>query len=802
MQDRRLRPRDSILTKSFIEQKTKNNKAYKKALRERISIGTSIETQGELLLWFLKMNICGKIIKNTVRVLVIIVLLLLLTLVLAYIFLRARIDLDRDRQLFELAKNSSVTHFYANASSGKGYEPLEIEATSFGAAKKIWYSKDDVSDYVKNGFIATEDREFYTHTGVNTRRTVGALFNYLFGTNDRYGASTITQQVVKNISGDNAPTPSRKAAEIIRALEIEKNYTKEEILELYLNIVPMSDNIVGVGVAADKYFDKEPDELTLAEAATIVGITNSPTRFDPRKHPDACTERRNKVLFSMLDMDFITKEEYEAAISEPLQVKAEKNDRRSWFVEAVIDDLTLDIAKKYKISNHAAELLLTKGGYNIYTTERVFVQKALEEFFENHENLPKEIEDGLNFAMCVCDSETGELVGIIGSAGEKRASELLNLATVPHPPGSCLKPLALYAPLIDEGRINWATVFDDVPTDFFKSADGYTEFPRNSPERYDGLITVKDALRLSKNTVAVRMYEMLGAERIFSDLTKDFRFDTITRRSEGKYGTVSDLAPSPLALGQLSYGVPLRTLTEAYTVFPSEGVVHASRSYLFVTDRSGNVVIENRECDSRVYKETTARLMNQLLMNVVADGTAKRITLKHEVDTAGKTGTSSDGRDKLFVGYTPYLTAGIWCGYPSSRDSVASSPHLEIWDNIMTSLHKAYDCDEHFSTEGLIYREYCRDSGDLPDAQCALDPRGGRIEYGYFTSDNLPTHYCERHKLLKYDPESDLIVDDTAESEGLVIIALPELPKRDFPKEITVTDDEYSYDRRKWHARS
>ena len=746
------------------------------------------------------MKSISKAIRYIIFSFLILVILLSLIFVIAYAVIRGRTDFERDAELFALSKNTSVTHFFADGGDGAEYVPVEIEATAFGGAKKVWYPIDEVSDYVKKGFVAIEDREFYTHNGVNFRRTFGAFLNYLFGGAKRYGASTITQQVVKNISGDNDPTPSRKASEIIRALEIEKRHGKDEILEMYMNVAPMSENIIGVGYASDRYFGKEPSELSLAESATIVGITNSPTRFDPVRHPEACIERRRQVLLAMREMGFITEEERLEADTEALEILPSTNDERSWFVETVIEDVVSDLAKERSVSDAAARLILMKGGYNVYMTERESVQTALEEIFENPANFPAEIADGLEFSMCICDSKTGDLLGIVGSAGKKRGSGLLNHATVPHPPGSCLKPIALYAPLINKGRISWASVLDDTPVSFTQKDGEYIEYPRNSPERYDGLITVKDALRLSKNTVAVKLYDMLGGREIFNSLKNDFGFDTLVEHGESYSGTgtVSDIAPSPLALGQLSYGVPLRTLTEAYTVFPSEGVVHSPRSYLFVTDKEGNTVLAKEKTSKEVFSPLSSRIMNQLLMNVVADGTAKRITLKHEVDTAGKTGTSSDGRDRLFVGYTPYYTAGIWCGYPGSGESVGALEitHLDVWDRVMRELHSGIDCSEHFSVDGLVLREYCRDSGELPDAVCALDPRGDRIEYGYFSPDNIPTEYCTRHRQIAYDPTRGTYTDAQKPFSVPLPLALPVLPERDFPKEITVTDEEFSYQRK------
>lgn len=747
---------------------------------------------------FEEMKTVKRIVLFLIRSLVIIMFTLFVIGALACFFINARIDYEADEALFEAAKSTSVTHFYANASIDGSYAPIEMEATAFGAEKKVWCSADEISDFLKKGFVAIEDREFYTHPGVNFRRTAGAIYNYIFKKGERYGASTITQQVVKNISGDNEISASRKLYEIFRAVKIERNHSKDEILELYMNVVPMSENIAGVGFAADRYFGKEPSELTLAEAATIVGITNSPVRYDPRVNSEQCVKRRNTVLRAMLDMNYITEEEYTSACGEALVLSERESDSgySSWFLETVISELAADIAKKYHLSEAAARLKLIRGGYNIYTTENPDVQSLLEETFENTDALPKEVADGLDFAMCVCDSKSGCLLGIIGSCGKKRGNRLYNQAEAPHPPGSALKPLALYAPLLNEKKINWASVFDDVPVEFNKKGEEYVPFPRNSPAVYDGVITLKEALQKSKNTVAVRLFGMLGARKIFDSLKNDFGFDTLTERALGySGGTVSDLGVSPLALGQLSFGVSLRKLTEAYTVFPSEGMLPDGRSYLLVTDKNGATVIENPAASKRVFSPSCTRIMNQLLMNVVTDGTASSISLKDRVDTAGKTGTTSSSRDKLFVGYTPYFTAGIWCGYPTKNDSVtAISPtHLQVWDSVMNSVHNLVDCEEHFSVSGLVERSYCRDSGNIPDAVCSLDLRGERIAKGYFTPDNAPHELCTRHVLCKYNTETESIVPEDVDGENIISISLVKAPERNFPIDVSVTDEKYIF---------
>ena len=703
-----------------------------------------------------------------------------------------------DTELFEKSRKWNSTVFYANAAPySEEYIPVESELS--GSIKKAFYSLDEISPYLKDGFIAVEDRIFYKHSGVDLGRTLRAAVNYVCRTKKLYGASTITQQVIKNISGDSDVTLGRKFSEILRALRIEKRYSKDDIMEVYLNVIPMSENMYGVGIASRYYFGKEPSELTPAEAATLIGITNAPSAYNPYSNPEACKRKRDVVLSVMYSEGVINEGEYKSALLEELSVihKEQWEDRYdSWFVETVIDEASRDFAKEYGLSEAAARIMLLGGGYSVYTTMDESVQSALEDYFENEDNFSSEIKNGLNYAMTVVDSKTGNLLGIVGRVGKKQGNRLLNHATVPHTPASTLKPLGLYAPLIDEGKINWATVFDDVPVSFGESGGEYKEYPRNSPNVYDGLTTVKDAVRLSKNTVAVRLCELRTPERVFETLTDTFGFDTLVRSDKTADGrTLTDIATSPMALR----GVSLLKLTESYTVFPAEGVLRPARSYIAVLDSDGNTVLENKSEETRVFKTETARIMNFLLSGVTEDGTAGKITLKNTVDTAGKTGTSGNNKDKMFIGYTPYYTAGIWCGYESGGVSVASlSPsHLEIWDNIMKEIHEkrlaTESAPESFSDEGLIYLPYCKDSGAAYTDSCVYDPRGTRLEYGYFTADNRPRGECTRHIKCLYDTETKAIAHSGCPRENLITVSLINIPDRSFPKEIYVTDAEYVY---------
>lgn len=713
------------------------------------------------------------------------------------VFVYTNINFEADERLFENAAGYSSTTFYVNGAENKADDYLPIAIEISGNMRKIFYSTDEISDYLKDGAVAVEDKIFYEHGGIDIKRTLMAAANYLTRRQKVFGASTITQQVIKNISGDNQLSIRRKLEEIIRAIHIERKYTKEQILEVYLNVIPMSENIYGVGAASRAYFGKEPDDLLPEEAATLIGITNAPTAFNPYMHPEACLKKRNIILSVMHKDKVITDREYKRAIDSPLTVISRENrDDRvdSWFVETVIEDVTEDLATKYDISTAAARVMLLRGGYKIYTTMDQAVQTTLENYFENRDNFPSEIDVGLNYAMTVTDSETGYLVGIVGRVGKKSGNRLLNHALVPHIPASALKPLALYAPLIDEGKINWATVFDDAPVNFIENEGEYREYPKNSPGVYDGLMCVRDAICKSKNTVAVRLGNIRSPREIFNSLRDDFGFDTLIE----KEGGLTDIAIAPMALGQLCRGVPLRKLTEGYSVFPGEGEWRESNSYLYLIDNKGRVIINKEQGKKQILKPTTAGIMNQLLMTVTDEGTAREIGLKHLVNTAGKTGTSGGSKEKTFIGYTPYYTAGIWCGYDKPDTAVAnlSKSHIKIWDEVMTLIHE--DClregsIREFSTAGLYYLPYCKDSGRLYSDACIYDVRGSRKDYGYFTADNAPKEECDRHILCKYDCVTKGIADAECPPENQIDVSLIKVTNRAFPKEIYVTDAEFVY---------
>ncbi|MBP3591632.1 MAG: penicillin-binding protein [Clostridia bacterium] len=735
-------------------------------------------------------------------------LLLTFSILLAFVYARKNVNYETDELLFASVAEGSVIRLYADEDlTDSVYTPIEIEVIYPGESRKEWVSYREIPTSVIESFLAMEDRAFFKHKGVSLSRTAKAAVNYLLGSRGgSFGGSTITQQVVKNISGDSEYTVRRKLSEILRAYHMEQMHSKEEILEVYLNVLPMGENTVGIGLAAERYFGKTLSELSYDEIATLVGIANAPGRYNPHTAPEACREKRDHVLYAMRDNGVIDDAEYELLRARPLSVLTpvhEESEIYSWFSETVMEELREDLCREKGISRTAAEAMLAKGGFSVYTTMDIGVQKTMEQVLSDKSRLPKACEDGLETAMVIVDSKSGCLLGIVGRAGKKNGNYLLNHALTPHIPGSALKPLALYAPLIDAGRINAATVMDDVPLSFSKNGSTFREYPKNYPSVYSGLITVKDALRLSKNTVAVRLYEMLGAEKIYHSLTNQFGFDTVVRTAYAENGRrLTDLAAAPLALGQLSYGVSLRRLTEAYTAFPSEGLVHGAKSYHAVYNADGEIFLQKENKAKRVFSIEGARLMNQLLSEVVESGTAKSVSLSRIVDTAGKTGTSGEDRDRLFVGYTPYYTAGIWIGYEGSDRSIGtvSPTHLALWDTVMCALHEKRlslvpeDRVEGFSTVGLVTCSYCKDSGCACGHFCGMDLRGEREDRFYFLKKSLPVGVCTTHIPVYYDMEREGPATSETRIESLTIVSMLRIGGRDFPKPIFVSDQKYVYE--------
>ena len=746
-----------------------------------------------------------RFLRFTAGTLAVLACIFLLLVAATAVFAARNLDTEADEALFSAAGGSTLTRFYFDGADGEtvealpGYRAVEWEEESFSGAEKSLYTPlSEMPSYLPMAFVAIEDHRFYEHDGVDVLRTGKAVFNHLFRFSGRFGGSTITQQLIKNIGGESEISVKRKLKEMLRALSLEKRHSKNEILEAYLNIVPLSRNCIGVGAASEAYFGKKTQALSLAEAASLAAITRSPSAFDPTLHPQAHIKRRNLVLSRMLSLGYIGEEEYQAAVNTPLSLSPapwQNKKVSSWYAETVLNDVEKALTEE-GYSRSVAHALVMHGGLRIYTCMDKRVQGILEGYFTDRSHFSG-MGDGFSAAMTVIDPKTGNLLGIVGNRGEKTANRTLNHATdTLRAPGSVLKPVALYAPAIDAGLVNEATVFDDVPKDFSAA----TPWPHNSPARYDGLVNTKTALTYSKNTVAVELYRQLGPERIYHTLYNGLGISSLCRRGKSASGhPLTDLAPAPLALGQLTYGVNLREMTAAYLPL-SDGVMRNNRSFLLVLDRDGKALLKPDEGDTRIFRQTTASVMTHMLSAVVEDGTAKSLKLKNYLDTAGKTGTSGQNRDRWFIGYTPYYLAGIWCGYEEGKKAVTGTPQLKAWDEIMCLLHRDILKDpspvrSFVPAPGLRACRICRDSGLLCSEHCAHDPRGDRAMTVWLRADEIPTATCQRHVPVLYDSvEGGVVREEEAEGrEGLIYVSLLDIPWRDFPRQVIVGDAEYVY---------
>ena len=737
------------------------------------------------------------------------------------IYVSNYIDPTIDESLLVTGKSEQTTKIYYyefTDRTNRAGTAVELEDQRiYGAENSLWASYDEIPTYLREAFIAIEDKRFMSHKGVDWRRTAGAVLNFFLGFDDSsYGGSTITQQLIKNLTGNNEPTIQRKVQEILTALNLEKVKSKEEILELYLNIVPLSQNCVGVRAAANTYFGKELSELTLAECASLAAITKYPTKYDPMQNPENNLKRRDDILDQMQRQGKISEAEMEQALAEPLHLRENTDDDtavadsearlNSWYVDTVICDVRDDLMEKYGISSEIASNMINSGGLSIYTLMDPKVQSAMEEVYADEESFPENA-GGVpaQSAMAVVDPDTGDLLGVVGARGKKQGNLVLNYATqTQRAPGSSLKPLSVYGPALEEGIITYGSVYDDTPLWF----NGNTPYPKNLPDVYKGLTTINSAVERSVNTVAMKVLEDLTIDKSYDYLKNRLGFDYLVDYGEDGSGRgYTDKGLAALALGQLNFGVTVRDLAAAYTAFANDGIYSKCHSYLYVYDSAGNLLLSNDSDKGEVvFGESTAYIMTKMMQNVMNNGTGRSVTLRKTVDVAGKTGTAGNDYDRWFVGYTPYYIGAVWYGYsyPKSLSNLKSNPSNTLFDLVMTKLHEdvineAKDGGEALRTfeddrpAEVVEVTYCKDSGKLMTDACRLDPRGDRSETGYFTVSTAPHDYCDRHVVVDYDTTTNAYAHEYTRPENRKQVALIRETTRAFPVQIYVEDAQYVY---------
>lgn len=575
-----------------------------------------------------------------------------------------------------------------------------------GNENRLWVSIDKIPENLINAFIAIEDETFYDHSGVNWKRTLGAIGNWFFKFDEQqFGGSTITQQLIKNITSDNDRSATRKLREIVRALIIENRLSKTQILEAYLNTIALGNGICGVQVAANYYFNKDVSELDLTECATIAAITQNPSKYNPVTGLEANKTRRQTVLTKMTELGFISSQElldtYDVKISiDNTQKETFEDEVNNYFIDTLIEQVIEDLMEKYNCTEDIAAGMVYNGGLKIYATVNPKIQSEMEKVYTNvSKYFPYKGSDSqgekvhVQSAMTIMDY-SGNIVGIVGGAGEKTVNRGLNRAySAPRQPGSTMKPLGVYALAIEKDLINYTSKVVDEPLPHY-FADGKPG-PHEWYGYYKGTITIDYAIRKSANTIPVILLQDLGVDESYNFLTQKLGL---------KHLVEADKNPSSLALGGCQYGVTTTESAAAYAVFGNGGTYYEPKTYSKILRTNGDTVLERDEKGIRAVSEETATIMNRLLQGVVygSEGTGGSIaSFDRTMRAYAKTGTSSDSNDLWMVAGTPYYVGSVWYGFDRQQTIPATSSAAVIWRDIMKAVHKDLEPKEFTYSENV-----------------------------------------------------------------------------------------------------
>ena len=612
-------------------------------------------------------------------------------------------------------KQTSIIYVKNNSGEWVDYQRLH------GEENRILVEKDKFPKNLKNAFIAIEDERFLEHDGVDWKRTFFAMGNLVFKYySSNQGGSTITQQLIKNITDDRDNSGMRKIREIVRALYLETKMEKDDILAAYLNTIALANGLCGVQAAANYYFNKDVSDLSLVECASIAAITKHPVKYDPKNNPKDNKTRRNTVIAKMYELEMISKEEYDAAYNSDItldlgQNKSSDTNVNNYFVDALIEDAIKALAKEYNCTESIASTMLYSSGYKIYATVDTDIQQSMEKVFEDREKYFTRVSktgQKIQSAMTIMDY-SGHIVGMVGGVGEKTQSRSLNRATqTPQQPGSTMKPIGVYALALEKDKINYSTVIEDAPVENYYGLG--KSGPKNANGKYKGNVTVQYALETSINTIPVKILKEIGFESSYKFLTEKLHTKSLTE---------IDLNASSLALGGCQHGITTTESAAAYAIFGNQGKYYQPTTFYKIEDSEGNVVVEIKDEGEQVISADTATVMNRLLQNVVygANGTGTRVRNNYANGSRifGKTGTTSDYFDLWFVGGSPYYVGSIWYGYDenetlSSKDGTVR----DVWEIIMMDIHSGLKYKNFTFSKSVFTAEYCAVTGKKAGEGC------------------------------------------------------------------------------------
>ena len=614
-----------------------------------------------------------------------------------------------------IAKKSSESDFLSEQTSIV-YAADGSEISKLKKSRDSYYlTSDEIPFNVKAAIVSIEDKKFYEHKGVDNKAILRAFLAMVKNGEATQGGSTITQQLARNIYLSMEKTWQRKVEEIYLAKALEKKYSKDQILEFYLNNIYFANGYYGIEAASQGYFSKPASRLSLSETAFLLAIPNNPSYYDPLTAKDHTIERRDRILESMLKDQIISQASYHMALAEQITLHPSTSSKNVYvetyayycatralmemrgFVFRYARSMTEETREEYEQAYYdmydVCQRDLYTGGYRVYTTLDLQIQNELQACVDrglaDFEEVNEEGVYALQSSGCCIDNDNGFVVAIVGGRSQPLPGYTLNRAYQSfRQPGSSIKPLIVYTPAIERGYMPDSVVVDQ------KTEDG----PSNSGDGYAGAISLRDAVAYSKNTVAHQLFMEMTPE-ICLDYLDDLEFTHI--RS-------SDVRPAA-ALGGFTNGASAVEMTSAFATLENDGIFRTPTCILRIEDADGNVLYAPDRTGKPVYKENAARIMTDLLTSVMDYGTGRKISLE-EMPSAGKTGTTNDNKDGWFVGYTRYYTTGIWVGYdlPRTMEDLQGATYPgRIWQDFMQNLHTG-----KAPLEFLPYSDYTNTEGE------------------------------------------------------------------------------------------
>ena len=595
----------------------------------------------------------------------------------------------------EIVKNSTLSDIQGQR-VGTIYDSEGGIIAELKNERNIRYlTSEEIPQTVKDAFVSIEDKRFYQHNGVDFLALTRAVTKLIKKDEITQGGSTITQQLARNVFLTHEKSWQRKVKEMFIAWELEDRYSKDEILEFYVNNIFYANNCYGIEAASQKYFGKSVSQCSISETAFLCAIPNSPSRFDPLDNKENTLQRRDVILEAMYGNDKISKEEYEAALAEEISVDSysvtyEQSWAKAYAIHCVVEEMMAedgfvfeydfelvtdkeDYEERYDAAFAECREELYLSGYRIYTSinpqHQSALQNAIDEKLAEYNTKNTNGSYALQCAATCIDNETGLVTAIIGGRSQEDVSYDYNRAYLSsRPPGSAIKPLVVYTPLLERGYTADSVVSDK------KSADG----PKNSNGQYAGSISLRKAVEVSKNTVAWDKFNELGAETAMQYLLEMEFTDIMPQDYTGSS-----------ALGGFTKGASTLEMSGAYTTLANGGVYRKPTCIVRVEDSYGNVVYEPKAEEKQVYEASAVKAMTDILEGVMVRGTASGLGVSG-MPSAGKTGTTNENKDGWFAGYTPYYTTSIWVGYDSPRwlrGLTGSAYPGEIWNTYMEEIH-------------------------------------------------------------------------------------------------------------------